>query len=136
MPRKQNLEDKTRETPPPRQVPGFDDLALPMFAVWPVKGGFKLKAGPGLRAEDLPLSLSVTTAYEIRSGNPFKKYDARDYRLEDAPIQVTYAGVTEVRASGQLLDFIATSVDFNLEVAGFDVRRDLKVKVEERSDTE
>jgi hypothetical protein len=136
MPRKQNLEDKTRETPPPSQVPGFDDLALPMFAVWPVKGGFKLKAGPGLKAEDLPLSLSVTTAYEIRSGNPFKKYDPRDYRLENDPIEVTYAGVSDVRAIGQQLDFVATSVDFNLEVAEFDVRRDLKVKVEERNDTE
>jgi hypothetical protein len=104
--------------------------------IWPVKGGFSLRGGPGLKAEDLPLSLSVLTAYEIRSGNPFKKYNPCDYRLEESPIRIVNSGITDLRPTAQRVDFIATTNDFHLEVSGFDLHRDLKLKVEERSDAE
>ena len=84
----------------------------------------------------MPLSLSVTTAYEIRSGNPFKKYDPRDYRLEESPIRIVHEGLADVLPAGQRVDFVATSPDFSLEVSGFDPHRDLKLKVEERSEAE
>jgi len=134
-PRKDDRKQPSRETTLRETIPGLDE-ALPQFIIWPVKGGFSLKGGPGLKAEDLPLNLSVLTAYEIRSGNPFKKYNACDYRLEEPPIHIANTGLTDLRPSGQRLDFIATAIDFHLEVSGFDLHRDLKLKVEERSDTE
>jgi hypothetical protein len=134
-PRKNDRQQPSRETTLRETIPGLDE-ALPKFLIWPVKGGFSLKAGPGLKAEDLPLSLSVLTAYEIRSGNPFRKYNPCDYRLEEAPIRIVNSGLQDLRSEGQRLDFIATVIDFHLEVSGFDLRRDLKVKVEERSDSE
>lgn len=80
--------------------------------------------------------ISVLTAYEIRSGNPFKKYNACDYRLEEPPMQIAHNGVSDMRPSGQRVDFIATATDFHLEVSGFDLHRDLKLKMDERSEIE
>jgi hypothetical protein len=136
-PRKHDRQQESRETVPREAPPGLEDaVALPKFALWPVKGGFSLKGGPGLKPEDLPLSLTALTAYEIRSGNPFKKYNPCDYRLEEPPIHIVHSGLTDLRPSGQRVDFIATAVDFHLEVSGFDVHRDLKLRVEERSELE
>ncbi len=72
----------------------------------------------------------------LRRGNPFKKYDPRDYRLEASPIRIVHEGLAEVQPSGQRVDFVATTLDFRLEVSGFDPHRDLKLKVEERSEAE
>jgi hypothetical protein len=135
-PRKDDRQQPSRETIPREDLQGFDEAILPKFVIWPVKGGFSLKGGPGLKAEDLPLKLSVLTAYEIRSGNPFKKYNLCDYRLEESPIRIINSGLTDLRPAGQRVDFIATAADFHLEVSGFDHHRDLKLKVEERSNSE
>jgi hypothetical protein len=135
-PRPDERQQPTRETPLREEPEPFGEAPPPQYIIWPVKGGFSLKGGPGLKPEDLPLSLTVTTAYEIRSGNPFKKYDARDYRLEEAPIRIASSGLKDLRPQGQSLDFMATATDFHLEVSGFDLHRDLKLRVEERSDAE
>ena len=135
-PRKNDRQQDSRETAPRGEPEGLGEVALPKFSVWPVKGGFTLRGGPGLTADDLPLGLSVITAYEIRSGNPFKKYNHCDYRLEEPPMQLVHNGITDLQPSGQRVDFTATTADFHLEVSGFDVRRDVKLKVEEKEGVE
>jgi hypothetical protein len=96
-PRKAERQQDSRETVPSEKPQGLDEAALLKFSIWPVKGGFTLRGGPGLKAEDLPLALSVLTAYEIRSGNPFKKYNPCDYRLEEPPMQIAHNGVSDTR---------------------------------------
>ena len=135
-PRKNDHQQDSRETVPREKPAGLEEMALPKFYVWPVKGGFTVRGGPGLKDDDLPLSLSVITAYEIRSGNPFKKYNPCDYRLEEPPMQIVHTGLTDLQPSGQRVDFIATATDFHLEVSGFDVHRDLKLKVGEKGEAE
>jgi hypothetical protein len=135
-PRKRKRSQNSQETPSSEEVPELNETALPKFTIWPVKGGFTLRGGPGLKPEDLPLSLSVLTAYEIRSGNPFKKYNPCDYQLENPPMQIVHNGVTDLLPSGQRVDFVATATDFHLEVSGFDQHRDLKLCVDERSEIE
>ena len=51
-------------------------------------------------------------------------------------MQIAHNGVSDMRPSGQRVDFIATTADFHLEVSGFDLHRDLKLKVDERSEIE
>jgi hypothetical protein len=136
-PRKQERQPKeTRETPKPEESPTEIQPSPQRVALSPLKGGFRLKGGPDLKPEHLPLRLSVITAYEIRRGNPFKKYDENDYRLETDPICIESSGVDVLKPSGQRLDFTATAADFDIAVSGFDVHRDLKLKVEELPDAE
>lgn len=135
-PRKSERPEGSSQTTPREQPQSLADAPLPKLSILPVKGGFRLRPGPGLKADDLPLPLAILTAYEIRSGNPFKRYDPRDFRLEDDSIRITHEGVENVVPAGQRLDFVVTREDFAVELAGFDPHRDLKVKVEERSDSE
>jgi hypothetical protein len=136
-PRKQEPQPhQNRETPPPEEKPAEFELAPALFALSPLKGGFRLKGGPDLKPEDLPLRFSVLTAYEIRRGNPFKKYDENDYRLESEPIRIQAAGVEGLKPTGQRLEFTATAPDFDLAVSGFDVHRDLKLMVDKLPDAE
>jgi hypothetical protein len=127
------LKDEAGRSPTPAPP-----LVLPpqKFTLSPVKGGFRLRGGPDLKIEDLPLRLAVLTAYEIRRGNPFKKYNPNDYRLDATPIEIEATGVDGLNRSAQRLEFTIASPDFTVAVSGFDVHRDLKLRVDEISDTE
>jgi hypothetical protein len=75
--------------------------------------------------------VSVVVAYEIRRGNPFKKYDPNDFRLDREPVTIKANGVSNLRCSENRIEFTAAQPQFDVDVSGFDVHRDLKVRVEE-----
>jgi hypothetical protein len=130
-PRKRNRQERGRTTIREELPEIPSSPQAPKFILVPSKGGFKIKPGPGLTPSDLPLRFSITTAYEVRRGNPFKKYDPNDYCLEKEPIKIDSSGTADLNPSGQNLEFTATATDFALEILGFDYHRDLKVRVEE-----
>lgn len=110
-------------SPPPPAKPSKTQLTK-------VEGGFGVKAGSGLTASDLPIKVNIQVAYDVRKGNPFNKYDKRDFSLESKDISV-YADspqVSDAAASGNTLSFQANTMDFSVRVTGFDPHRDLKIK--------
>jgi hypothetical protein len=135
-PRRAEREIKGRQT----ESTEFTDIPQngeePRLVIVPAKGGFRLKAGPGFAAISPPLRISVVVAYEMRRGNAFKKYDANDFRLEHDPVAVKTSGVSDLRCSANRLEFCADLPDFEVDVSGFDLHRDLKVRVEEGGDEE
>jgi hypothetical protein len=135
-PRKQEREEKQRQTQP---APTPDLVAVGQQApllIAPIQGGFRLKAGPGLSPGRLPLRISTRVSYEIRRGNGFKKYSPQDFRLDREPIVVAAQGVSGLRAAANTLEFAVTDLAFDVEVRGFDVHRDLAVRVVEKDDGE
>lgn len=93
-----------------------------------VKGGFSIQ--PGHKDAIVPSMLDVRVAYDIRQGNPLKKYHEADFRLEHAPIKIEkMSGVEIRRCSGNELSFEIIDASFNLTVGGFDQNRDLYVNV-------
>jgi len=132
-----------REEGDPIVVPGLRETGAPppppppppppkpqKLAVSQIDGGFLVRAGKDLTQADLPLVISVKAAYEIRRGNPFQKYHRSDFEFERDPITIRTSDSSKVSAiagSGNLLSFQADAPDFDLEVTGFDVRRDLKL---------
>ncbi len=135
-PRRSEREDKARQSgvPGPAGIP--ESAEEPRLLIVPAKGGFKLKAGPGFGSDASPVPVSVVVAYEIRRGNPFKKYDPNDFRLDRDPVTITTDGVSNLRCSGNRLEFTAAQPQFEVDVSGFDIHRDLKVRVEEGRDGE
>jgi len=123
--RKRRTEAPTMPEPVPAQQ---------RFQILPIRGGFRLRAGPGLFAAELPLLVTVQVAYEIRRGNPFKKYHPSDFRLDRDPVAIRSEGVAGLRRSDRLLDFRVVSADFDVEVSGFDIHRDLRVRLVERGE--
>ena len=93
-----------------------------------VAGGFSVQQGrPGVA---VPASLRVKVAYDIRQGNPLKRYNSADFRLDQRPIEIVdRVGVAIRECSTNELLFDVTSPDFTLTLGGFDKNRDLYVNV-------
>lgn len=105
------------------------------FRIARVKGGFTILKGDALF--ELPMTLVVRTAYDVRRGNPLGKYRPADFALVRAPIHVeTQIGVKLREDGPNRLLVEVTQPDFQLALAGFDTRRDLFVKVDEQKATD
>lgn len=116
-----------QEPEPPPDIPISRKAA--QYRVTRVAGGFTLTRG-GPEAPT-PAELVVTVAYDVRRGNPFKKYDPEDFRLFANPIVVSgeHRGLVQVDASGNSAHLRVTDPDFRITITGFDTRRDLIVRV-------
>ena len=119
----------------PKPKPDVSDIVRPTIVQKPVgyrlqqvKGGFSIQ--PGHKDATIPPALDVRVAYDIRQGNPLKKYHEADFQLDRAPIKIEKKSGVEIRqCSGNEISFEITDADFNLTVGGFDQNRDLYVNV-------
>src|SRR5437868_196546 len=68
------------EPPPPPPPP--PPSRLQKIKVSQIHGGFLVEAGEDLTVDELPLTVSVKAAYEVRRGNPFNKYHRSDFEFE------------------------------------------------------
>jgi hypothetical protein len=76
----------------------------------------------------VPRFVTVWMAYEVRSGNPFKKYTAFDFDVSKEPIQIRAEGVKLLLQKENTVQFEVVRADFKVTVTGFDLRRDLRIR--------
>jgi hypothetical protein len=109
-----------RPEPPPRSPR--------RFRVEKVAGGFMVSRGD---SDAPPPLLDVQVAYDIRNGNPLKKYNKADFRLDGAPICLAEdnVGIEVIENTQNRMLVRVTDPDFRLAVTGFDGNRDLFVRV-------
>jgi hypothetical protein len=111
------------EPPPPPPPPAEPKP----YALVQTPGGFKVHANPGHGTT--PKLLRILTAYRVRRGNPFARYNELDFDLASPPIDVQVIQA-EIRArSRNELSLKITGDDFCVTVTGFDTLRDLRVSV-------
>ncbi len=91
-----------------------------------VKGGFRLSKKS--RATKVPRYIKVWIAYEVRSGNPFRKYSPLDFDVTKPPIQVQMQGAKLLLAKDNFIRIEVQKGNFRLTVTGFDMHRDLRIK--------
>lgn len=96
----------------------------------PQSGGFRLVWSGPEREGAFPLAVKVQVAYEVRQGNPLKRYHPDDFDLGHVPILIEHEGVRRLRSTGCRMDFVAEEPAFKVKVIGFDSNRDLRVRVE------
>lgn len=123
-------EDRTRQPDIPqiRRRPAI-------FETTRIRGGFKIT----LSKNDisLPVRAKVTVAYDVRRGNPFKRYDILDFDFGKGLISINSTGCTILSSNRNAMDIEVTTSNFNLEVTGFDSKRDLVINVrKEAGETE
>ena len=68
-------------------------------------------------------------AYDVRSGDPFKKYAPADFDLGDGMLRVKGTNVDVQVRQDNRLEFTVTGSPFEVRVTGFDRYRDLKVRL-------
>lgn len=90
-------------------------------------GGFAVTNGDA--TIELPTLLEIRVAYDVRHGNPLKKYNIADFELIKSPIRLEPhpVGLTVVTASLNRLLVEILDAEFKLTVRGFDENRDLVV---------
>jgi hypothetical protein len=106
------------------------------FRIQKIKGGFAVIKGDASTTP--PAELDIRMAYDVRRGNPLKKYHPADFRVEQRPIEFEPAplGLSVISREANRIRIEITDPDFRLSVRGFDENRDLyvNVKMEERHD--
>ena len=93
-----------------------------------INGGFRISRRPGVAKS--PKEVKVVVAYDVRGGNPFKRYDRRDFELDKHPVKIEAKGARIRRSKENELEFGITEDNFWVSVKGFDKRRDIRVRIE------
>jgi len=108
------------------QAPIVDVNGSKPLQLTAVKGGFSLSRKTN--AETIPKIITVWLAYEVRSGNPFKKYTSLDFDVGTPTIQIAVDGARLVLNKHNVIQLEVRHIDFRLSVTGFDMHRDLRIK--------
>jgi hypothetical protein len=122
-PRASRKGDKPPPPPPPPPPPEPQP-----FRVSRVQGGFTVT--PAEAGATPPPFLEVAMAYHTRQGNPFAGYDRADFVVERSPIHIEQRGLEFLRRKDNRLLAAIRDRDFHLLVTGFDVKRDLRIRVQ------
>lgn len=96
-------------------------------------GGFSI--GPGDLIPTVPFLIEVRCAYDIRSGNPLRKYALADFDLTSPTFDLATDthGISIRKAAGNYILAQVDQDDFLLSVAGFDSTRDVYVRADARA---
>lgn len=123
VPKKAEGETKTPKPKP--DVP----RRLTRYSLTKVAGGFTLvNTADG----ELPEGLRVRVAYNVRRGNPLKKYHQADFQIGVGSVRISEsAGLTVVNVRKNEILVRVAEKPFKLAVEGFDERRDLVVRVDD-----
>jgi hypothetical protein len=89
--------------------------------------GFSILPGSSLPAT--PYLVEVRCAYDIRAGNPLKKWDPADFTLGSQGVSVVCSGEAIVlKTTGNLALLRIDGPQFDARFSGFDVNRDVYVR--------
>jgi hypothetical protein len=99
------------------------------FRVQKAKGGFTITRGDA--GTTPPARLNIRVAYDIRRGNPLRKYNTADFRLNHIPIKLEPPpdGLKVITKEENRIVIDILDPEFRITVAGFDELRDLFVNV-------
>lgn len=131
-PASSNKPDKENEVSPkkiPAKSPKPQD-----FKVSPIDRGFAVRGVPG-GPTATPFNVQVRMAYDVRRGNPFKKFKSHDFdATSPGSISVSVVGAaTFARAEPNVISLTVDDHDFECKIIGFDPERDLIVSARVKS---
>jgi hypothetical protein len=92
-----------------------------------------VKAGPSLASDKLPLQIRVRVAYDVLRGDPFGKHSPYDFDLASNSLSIRATGAAFAAEGPGTLLIDALTPDFEVEVEGFDPRRDLAIDPAKRT---
>jgi hypothetical protein len=104
------------------------------FRIQKSQGGFVITRGDA--GTQPPARLTIAVAYDVRRGNPLRKYNVADFRLNQSPIKLEPApeGLKVIAKEANQMVVEILNPDFRLTVVGFDEKRDLFVNVRMEED--
>jgi hypothetical protein len=101
-----------------------------LFRVERKAGGFSILSNPTVRPEVFPLKLHVRCAYDVLSGNPFRRYSEYDFSFFSTDVEFVKVHADCWPTDFNEFDMAARQPEFRVDVVGFDQHRDIIVVVE------
>ncbi|MFN2239980.1 MAG: hypothetical protein ABR524_11360 [Thermoanaerobaculia bacterium] len=95
-----------------------------------LRDGFRIRR----KRTDGPLLVTGSVAYRVRSGNAFRRWDPRDFRLERPPIVIAAEGAGIRSVEGNAFELDMNEEGASIELTGFDPHRDLVIRIDTESD--
>lgn len=124
------------------QSPNADPLVIPVIPpprakpvdFVPLENGFRIKSNPPeMILRTLPLRCEVDVAYATTFGDPFNQWDAAEFWLNDEKtFPIDSSGVSDLVRDGNQISFNMTHPISELKVIGFDINRQLEVRINYR----
>lgn len=111
-------------------VPTIPPSQPPLFYIQKVDKGFKVSMN---RKEKhfFPIKAEIKVAFDVRKGNPFKQYEPCDFDLGSKFIHVSASGCNVLKQDKNIMIIETTEETFNVQVTGFDPKRDLVINIKE-----
>ena len=101
------------------------------WRIEPRKGAFRIIHTPETAGLSLPIDVRVLVAYDTPSGDPFRLYERYDFDLADRKaVEIEASGAQMEDADGNVITLRLSDSSFAVNISGFDVNRDLVVRVE------
>jgi hypothetical protein len=129
--RKKKPKGKGKDSVPP-PVPPIPKIS-PRYRVTQTAGGFRVS---GTEDGELPAALTIRFAYQVRRGNPLKRYNPLDFSLLKKELKVETQGVSIIEKAHNALIVAPAAPGFQVDISGFDRLRDLIVRVDAPSSSE
>jgi len=77
-----------------------------------------------------PIEVTLHLAYMTTRGKPLAKYQVFDFELNKAPIMVQQGFCEITKCEKNVMEFIVENSDFEMTLTGFDIKRDLFIKMD------
>lgn len=132
--------DEPEADRPSKKKPKRTPIAIPpkkeprqrYFSISKIEGGFSVVTPKDAKPENYPQMVRIEVAYDVETGNPFKKYSPYDFKLGQGgnlKIALTKETGRIISRAENVLLVEVNSLPFRIHVTGFDDNRDVKVKL-------
>ncbi len=109
---------------------GPEELPSPapkLFRIDKRLGGFAILPDRGAAPDQFPMKLHVRCAYDVLSGNPYKRYSVHDFSLYRT-VEITKENADCWPTTDNEMDVVMRGPESRVDVCGFDRHRDLIIE--------
>ena len=102
------------------------------FYISETANGFSVVSAKDANPDRFPQIIRLEVAYDVATGNPFKKYNPLDFKLgKNSGINIAMSTNTAklISSKENIIRLEITSLPFKLNATGFDINRDLRIKL-------
>jgi hypothetical protein len=106
------------------------------FHISETADGFSIASTLGADPDRFPQSIRIEVAYDVVTGNPFKKYSPLDFKLgknSGIKLGMTNDAAKMTSSKENVIRLEVQKIPFKFNASGFDVNRDLKIKLVKES---
>jgi hypothetical protein len=129
--------DTTKRKKKPKKtpviIPKLPEPKIRDFSINQTDGGFTVISTGETTKDRFPQTIRIEMAYNVARGNPFKKYNSFDFTLGGSSgieVALTKGTGKIINRKENILRVDVMDIPFQLNVSGFDLNRDLRVKLE------